>query len=313
MRPIIIDTDPGHDDAMAILMALAYPEKLELRGITTVAGNQTIDKVTANAIKILSLAGRRVPVAAGAPAPMRRKLETGGFAHGSSGLDGPELPPPAFAPEPCGARDFLIRALAETEDPLTIVAIGPLTNLGEVLVARPELAERIGLISLMGGGTRGGNMTAAAEFNIYVDPDAARLVFNSGRPIAMSGLDVTDRALILDEEWETLRRRGGRASVFVAELLDFYSQYSKRLGIGGSALHDPCAVAYLLEPGLFTYEELSIDVETEGEITRGMTVADRRRGQAKPPNVRVLTGVDRSGLVALLGEALERLDRELAG
>jgi pyrimidine-specific ribonucleoside hydrolase len=311
MRPIIIDTDPGHDDAMAILMALAYPEKLELRGLTTVAGNQTIDKVTANAIKILSLAKRRVPVAAGAGAPLRRPLETGGFAHGSSGLDGPELPPPAFAPEPFGAHEFLCRALAESAEPLTIVAIGPLTNPARIISERPDLAEKIALVSLMGGGVGGGNMTAAAEFNIYVDPDAARILFNSGRPVVMSGLDVTEKALIYEEEWEALRRRGGRASAFVAELLDFYSLYSKRLGIPGSALHDPCAVAYLLEPGLFSYEDLSVDVETEGLITRGMTLADRRKGQSKSPNVRVLTDLDRGGLVALLSEALERLDRKL--
>lgn len=312
MTPIIIDTDPGHDDAIAILMALAYPERLSLLGLTTVAGNQTVDKITLNALKILSYFDRRVPVAEGASAPRRRELVTGGFAHGESGLDGPALPPPSFAKEKEGACVFLARTLCGSVDPVTIVAIGPLTNIAELIEKRPEAAAKIGLVSLMGGGTRKGNITPAAEFNIYVDPDAARIVYNSGLPIVMSGLDVTEKALIWDDEVEALRKRGGKASVFVAELLDFYSRYSKRYGIVGSALHDPCAIAYLLAPELFQYEELHVDIETEGELTRGMTLADRRTGFSKAPNVRVLSGVDRDGLVALLFDALARLDASLA-
>ncbi len=309
---MIIDTDPGHDDAMAILMALAYPEKLSLLGLTTVAGNQTIDKVTLNTLKILSYVRRPLPVAEGAPAPLRRELVTGGFAHGASGLDGPVLPPPTFGKEGVGAREFLRQSIGNSQVPVTIVAIGPLTNIADFIESSPEIAGKIERISLMGGGVSKGNITPAAEFNIYVDPDAARIVFNAGRPIVMSGLDVTEKALIYESEVEALRGRGGRASVFVAELLDFYSRYSKRFGIAGSALHDPCAVAYLLAPELFTYEDLHVDVEVDGLITRGMTVADRRKGFSKAPNVRVLMGVDREGLVALLFEALRRLDRSLA-
>ncbi len=310
MTPIVIDTDPGHDDAIAILMALANPDQCSVQGLTTVAGNQTVEKVTANALSILALVHRGVPVAAGAAAPLRRALVTGGFAHGSTGLDGPALPAPERSVEPLPAVEFLFRLLRDAAEPVTLVALAPLTNIAQLLHAYPEIRSKIARISLMGGGINGGNMTMAAEFNFYVDPDAARIVFASGIPIVMSGLDVTEKALIHHEEVERLRARGG-ASRFVAELLDFYSGYSRRQGAIASPLHDPCAVAWILEPGLFAFTDYFVDIETEGEITRGMSVADRRRAPGKPPNARVLVDVNREGLMRLLFDSLARLDAEI--
>lgn len=309
-RPIIIDCDPGHDDAIAILLALAHPGELEIRGITTVGGNQILDKITDNALKVLSFVNADIPVAKGAKGPLFGKLVTGEEAHGESGMDGPVLPASKFKPVDQGAVEFMLEIIRASEEKITLVPMAPLTNIALLITAYPEVKDKIKEISLMGGGLAYGNVTSTAEFNIFVDPEAARIVYESGIPIVMSGLDVTDKAAIFEEEILELKQKGP-VSVMVGELLDFYSIYGKKMGYVGNALHDPCAVAWLLHPELFQSEHLYVTVETEGKLTRGMTVADRRKKPDRQPNVQVLTGVDREAFMKLLFDSLERLDREL--
>lgn len=308
--PIIIDCDPGHDDAIAILLAIANSEKLDLRGITTVGGNQILDKITENALKVISFVNADIPVAKGAAGPLFGKLVTGEEAHGESGMDGPLLPPSKFRPVEEGAVEFMLNIIRSSEDKITLVPMAPLTNIALLITAYPEIKERIEKISLMGGGISYGNVTSTAEFNIYVDPEAARIVFESGIPITMSGLDVTDKAAIFEDEIVALKERGP-VSTMVGELLDFYSIYGKKMGYVGSALHDPCAVAWLLHPELFESEHLYVTVETEGKLTRGMTVADKRKKTDRPANVEVLVGVDREAFMKLIFDSLEKLDQEL--
>ncbi|MBY3624283.1 nucleoside hydrolase [Acinetobacter sp. CUI P1] len=308
--PIIIDCDPGHDDAIAILLAIANSEKLDLRGITTVGGNQILDKITENALKVISFVNADIPVAKGAAGPLFGKLVTGEEAHGESGMDGPLLPPSKFRPVEEGAVEFMLNIIRSSEEKITLVPMAPLTNIALLITAYPEIKERIEKISLMGGGISYGNVTSTAEFNIYVDPEAARIVFESGIPITMSGLDVTDKAAIFEDEIVALKERGP-VSTMVGELLDFYSIYGKKMGYVGSALHDPCAVAWLLHPELFESEHLYVTVETEGKLTRGMTVADKRKKTDRPANVEVLVGVDREAFMKLIFDSLEKLDHEL--
>ncbi|MEK4190622.1 MULTISPECIES: nucleoside hydrolase [Paenibacillus] len=308
--PIIIDCDPGHDDAIAILLAIANSEKLDLRGITTVGGNQILDKITENALKVISFVNADIPVAKGAAGPLFGKLVTGEEAHGESGMDGPLLPPSKFRPVEQGAVEFMLNIIRSSEEKITLVPMAPLTNIALLITAYPEIKDRIEKISLMGGGISYGNVTSTAEFNIYVDPEAARIVFESGIPIIMSGLDVTDKAAIFEDEILALKERGP-VSTMVGELLDFYSIYGKKMGYVGSALHDPCAVAWLLHPELFEFEHLYVTVETEGKLTRGMTVADRRKKTDRPANVQVLVGVDREAFMKLIFDSLEKLDQEL--
>ncbi|OMD70680.1 nucleoside hydrolase [Paenibacillus odorifer] len=308
--PIIIDCDPGHDDAIAILLAIANSEKLDLRGITTVGGNQILDKITKNALKVISFVNADIPVAKGAAGPLFGKLVTGEEAHGESGMDGPLLPPSKFRPVEQGAVEFMLNIIRSSEEKITLVPMAPLTNIALLITAYPEIKDRIEKISLMGGGISYGNVTSTAEFNIYVDPEAARIVFESGIPITMSGLDVTDKAAIFEDEILALKERGP-VSTMVGELLDFYSIYGKKMGYVGSALHDPCAVAWLLHPELFESEHLYVTVETEGKLTRGMTVADRRKKTDRPANVQVLVGVDREAFMKLIFDSLEKLDQEL--
>lgn len=308
--PIIIDCDPGHDDAIAILLAIANSEKLDLRGITTVGGNQILDKITENALKVISFVNADIPVAKGAAGPLFGKLVTGEEAHGESGMDGPLLPPSKFRPVEEGAIEFMLNIIRSSEEKITLVPMAPLTNIALLITAYPEIKNRIDKISLMGGGISYGNVTSTAEFNIYVDPEAARIVFESGIPITMSGLDVTDKAAIFEDEILALKERGP-VSTMVGELLDFYSIYGKKMGYIGSALHDPCAVAWLLHPELFESEHLYVTVETEGKLTRGMTVADKRKKKDRPANVEVLVGIDREAFMKLIFDSLEKLDQEL--
>jgi pyrimidine-specific ribonucleoside hydrolase len=308
--PIIIDCDPGHDDAIAILLAIANSDKLDLRGITTVGGNQILDKITDNALKVISFVNADIPVAKGAAGPLFGKLVTGEEAHGESGMDGPLLPPSKFRPVEEGAVEFMLNIIRSSEEKITLVPMAPLTNIALLITAYPEIKDRIEKISLMGGGISYGNVTSTAEFNIYVDPEAARIVFESGIPITMSGLDVTDKAAIFEDEIVALKERGP-VSTMVGELLDFYSIFGKKMGYVGSALHDPCAVAWLLHPELFESEHLYVTVETEGKLTRGMTVADKRKKTDRPANVEVLVGVDREAFMKLIFDSLEKLDQEL--
>ena len=310
-KTILIDTDPGHDDAIAIMTLLAVPETINILGITTVAGNQTIDKVTTNALKIVELAKSSVPVASGSAGPLIRELQTGGDAHGSSGMDGPVLPQPTITPRTTAGVDFQKELIERCSERVTILALGPLTNIARLLQTYPQLTDRIEAIALMGGGIQRGNITPVAEFNIYVDPEAADIVFRSGVPIVMSGLDVTTQAQIYPTQWNALRS-GGAASRCTAELLDFYHSFSRKHGYRGSALHDACAAVWLLEPHVFATREYHIAIETKGELTRGMTVADTRRIPAQPPNAKVLVGLQRDAFIALIIEHLATLDQLIA-
>ncbi len=313
--PVIIDCDPGHDDAMAILWALSSP-RIELRAVTTVAGNQTIEKVTTNAIKVLTKAHRTdIPVAMGAKAPLIRKLVVGGeVVHGDSGLEGPVLPECGFDPSKLTALEMLVKTIEESEEKITLIPIGPLTNIATLFIVRPDLKEKIERISLMGGGAYMGNWTPAAEYNIWADPEAAKVVFNSGLPIIMSGLDVTHKAYITREENEILRAQGNEISIFAAELIDYFSRYHYEVeGFPGCTMHDPTAVAVLLYPEMFTSVKCNVDVEITGELTTGMTVVDtigykkKIFGENPDENTTVLFNVDRKKYVEAFFAAMKSL------
>ncbi|QXC40019.1 pyrimidine-specific ribonucleoside hydrolase RihA [Aeromonas jandaei] len=304
--PVILDCDPGHDDAIALILALASPE-LKVLAVTTSAGNQTPDKTLNNALRILTLLGRDdIPVAAGAPKPLARELIIADNVHGESGLDGPKLPDPAFAPQGMTGIELMARALRESPEPVTLVPTGPLTNIALLLAAHPELKGKIARIVLMGGAAGAGNWTPAAEFNIYVDPEAADMVFKSGIPITMCGLDVTHEAQVMDEDIERVRAITNPVAQCVAGLLDFFMIYHRdpKWGFAGAPLHDPCTIAWLLNPALFHGVECRVDIETRGEHTVGMTVVDRYGLSGKPANALVLLGLDRAGFIDLLVERL---------
>jgi|Deesub1362A_J573_1020465.scaffolds.fasta_scaffold18530_2 inosine-uridine nucleoside N-ribohydrolase len=307
-KKVILDCDPGHDDALAIVLACAA-EELDLLGITTVAGNQTVDKTTRNALRVLALIGEEVPVACGAERPLICELVTAPEVHGETGLDGAELPEPAFGPREKHAVEFLICTIRSSPEPVTLIPTGPLTNVALALRLAPDIAERIERIVLMGGAAREANATPAAEFNIYVDPEAARIVFTSGIPITMVGLDVTNRALLTPEEIEGLARGGPVRRTF-ARLLRFYATANERLlGIGGAPLHDPLAVAAVIDPAVLVTEPLYVEVELCGEHTRGATVVDLYRVSGRSPNVDVALDLDLRRFKELVFWALERVDR----
>ncbi|MFM5124792.1 pyrimidine-specific ribonucleoside hydrolase RihA [Aeromonas veronii] len=308
--PVILDCDPGHDDAIALILALASPE-LKVLAVTTSAGNQTPDKTLNNALRILTLLGRDdIPVAAGAPKPLARELIIADNVHGESGLDGPKLPDPAFAPQAMTGLELMAKCLRESLEPVTLVPTGPLTNIALLLAAHPELKPKIARIVLMGGTAGAGNWTPAAEFNIYVDPEAADMVFKSGIPITMCGLDVTHEAQVMDEDIERVRAITNPVAQCVAGLLDFFMIYHRdpKWGFAGAPLHDPCTIAWLLAPELFHGVECRVDIETSGEHTVGMTVVDRYGLSGKPANALVLLGLDRPGFIDLLVTRLRAFD-----
>ncbi|HEA3086577.1 TPA: pyrimidine-specific ribonucleoside hydrolase RihA [Aeromonas dhakensis] len=308
--PVILDCDPGHDDAIALILALASPE-LKVLAVTTSAGNQTPDKTLNNALRILTLLGRDdIPVAAGAPKPLARELIIADSVHGESGLDGPKLPDPAFAPVAMTALELMASCLRESPEPVTLVPTGPLTNIALLLAAHPELKQKIARIVLMGGAAGAGNWTPAAEFNIYVDPEAADMVFKSGLPITMCGLDVTHQAQVMDEDIERVRAITNPVAQCVAGLLDFFMIYHRdpKWGFAGAPLHDPCTIAWLLAPALFHGVECRVDIETGGTHTSGMTVVDRYGLTGKPANALVLLGLDRAGFIDLLVTRLRAFD-----
>ncbi len=299
--PILLDCDPGHDDAIALLLALGSPE-VELRGVTTVAGNQTLEKTTANALRVLELAGRTdVPVATGSARPLVRELHVASNVHGETGLDGPDLPPPRAEPTGQHAVDFL----AERLDGATLVATGPLTNVALLLARYPEA--RPERIVLMGGAIAEGNVTPAAEFNIWADPEAAARVFGSDLAVTMVGLDVTHRALVTRAHAEQLRE-AGRVGRAVAELLDFYGVFHREVyGFDGSPVHDVAALAHVIDPTLLELEQLNVRVECESELCRGRTVVDVWRRTGLEPNAHVAVGIDSERFLGLLLERLSRL------
>lgn len=304
--PIILDCDPGHDDAIAIVLALASPE-LDVKAITSSAGNQTPEKTLRNVLRMLTLLQRQdIPVAGGARKPLMRELIIADNVHGESGLDGPALPEPDFAPQSCTAVELMAKTLRESPQPVTIVATGPQTNVALLLNSHPELHDKIARIVMMGGAMVLGNWQPAAEFNIYVDPEAAEIVFQSGIPVVMAGLDVTHRAQIHGLDIERFRQLGNPVATIVAELLDFFMEYHKdaKWGFTGAPLHDPCTIAWLLKPQLFTSVERWVGVETQGKYTQGMTVVDYYFLTGNQPNTTVLLDVDREGFVDLLAERL---------
>ncbi|CAJ1860249.1 Pyrimidine-specific ribonucleoside hydrolase RihA [Aeromonas hydrophila] len=308
--PVILDCDPGHDDAIALILALASPE-LKVLAVTTSAGNQTPDKTLNNALRILTLLGRDdIPVAAGAPKPLARELIIADNVHGESGLDGPKLPDPAFAPVAMTALELMAKCLRESPEPVTLVPTGPLTNIALLLAAHPELKSKIARIVLMGGAAGPGNWTPAAEFNIYVDPEAADMVFKSGLPITMCGLDVTHEAQVMDEDIARVRAITNPVAQCVAGLLDFFMIYHRdpKWGFAGAPLHDPCTIAWLLAPALFHGVECRVDIETGGIHTSGMTVVDRYGLTGKAANALVLLGLDRAGFIDLLVTRLRAFD-----
>ena len=305
--PIILDVDPGHDDAVAIMLACAAPG-LELLAVTTVAGNVPLEKTTHNALRVLSLIGHAdVPVAAGASAPLHRPLHTAENIHGESGLEGPEIPGPSFEADARGVTAFMADTLREAPEPVTLIPTGPLTNIAAFLREYPELKERVAHISLMGGSIGLGNTTPAAEFNVYVDPEAAREVFESGLPITMSGLDVTHQARMGPDERERLRSLGRTGGV-VAGLLEFFAgTYERIYGFDAPPLHDPVAVAAVLEPGLLKTRPMRVHVECDSKLTRGETVCDFYGVAGQPPNAEVGVELDRDGFFDLLYGSLARL------
>jgi pyrimidine-specific ribonucleoside hydrolase len=305
--PVILDCDPGHDDALAIALALARPE-LDVLAITTVAGNAPLDKTTANTLRVLALLGREdVPVASGADRPLVREPWVPVVVHGHSGLDGADLPEPTATVAQASAVELAIDLLRRASQPVTLVPTGPLTNIALLLRAAPAVRDRIGGISLMGGSLGAGNTTAAAEFNIWADPEAAAIVFDSGIPILMAGLDVTHQALVLPPDVERMDALGNRSGRVFADLMRFFGRFHRnRYGWDGPPVHDAVAVARLVEPGLVRSERLRIDVETVGDHTRGQTVADREGLIGREPNADVGLALDRSRLMDLVIDALAR-------
>lgn len=309
-RKIIIDTDPGQDDAVAILLALASPE-LEVLGVTAVAGNVPLPLTEKNARIVCELAGRTdLPVFAGSDAPMVRKLVTAEHVHGKTGLDGLPLPEPKMALQSRHAVEFLIETLRrEVPGSVTLVPIGPLTNVALALERAPDIAGRIAEIVLMGGAYfEVGNITPAAEFNIYVDPEAAALVFRSGIPLTVMPLDVTHKALTTKARVDAFRALGNETGQMVAAWTDFFERFDKeKYGSEGAPLHDPCTIAYLLKPELFSGRRINVEIETQSELTRGMTVADWWRVTDRPANALFKGDVDADGFFSLLAERLGRL------
>jgi len=310
-RKIIIDTDPGQDDAVAILLALASPGELEVLGITCVAGNVPLALTARNARIVCELAGRGdVKVFAGCDRPLARPLVTAEHVHGKTGLDGIALPEPAMALQPGHAVDFLIdRLRAEPAGSVTLVPIGPLTNIATAMQRAPDIKGRIGQIVLMGGAYfEVGNITPAAEFNIHVDPEAADIVFRSDVDLVVMPLDVTHKALTTRPRVEAFRALPGKVGPAVASWTDFFERFDKeKYGTEGAPLHDPCTIAYLIKPELFTGRFINVEIETEGRLTSGMTVADWWRVTDRKPNATFMNDIDSEGFFALLTERLSRL------
>ncbi len=310
-RKIIIDTDPGQDDAVAILLALASPDEIDLLGITAVAGNVPLALTQKNARIVCELARRRdVRVFAGCDAPLARPLVTAEHVHGKTGLDGPQLPDPTMPLADGHAVDFLIETLRrEPSGSVTLVPIGPLTNIAAAFRAAPDIIPRVGQVVLMGGAYfEVGNITPAAEFNIYVDPEAADIVFRSGVDLVVMPLDVTHKALTSRSRVAAFRGMGTEVGRMVAEWTDFFERFDKeKYGSEGAPLHDPCTIAWLIRPELFTGRHINVEIELEGRHTTGMTVADWWRVSGRGANALFMGGVDDAGFYALLTERLARL------
>ena len=306
--PTILDCDPGHDDMVAILLAAADP-RIHLLAITTVAGNGTLERTTHNARAVCSLAGiREVPIAAGAPGPLVGTLRTAAHVHGESGLEGAELPTPDVPLAREHAVELMARLLGESAQPVTLVPTGPLTNVALLLRTHPELTERVSEIVLMGGSTDAGNVEPLAEFNIHVDPEAAAVVFSSGLPVTMCGLNVTHQALATDEVLGRLRALGTPLADTVVRLLGFFrDRYRDIWGLPAPPVHDPVAVARVIDPALVRCVDAHVAVELHGAHTRGATVCDRFGVRGRAPNARVAVELDTDRFWDRVVSAVDRL------
>ena len=308
--PLIIDCDPGQDDAIALMLAMASPEELDILGICAVAGNVPLVLTEANARRIRDVSGRPdVPVFAGCPRPMVKILETAEYVHGKSGIDGAGLPDPSRPVEAVHAVDWLIDTLRHADDPITVATLGPLTNIAMAIVMAPDIVKNISELVLMGGALSLGNITPAAEFNIYSDPHAAHIVFVAGIKLTMIGLDVTHQARATPERLEAIRAIGNPAAVCVAGMLDFYGEQYIETFSEGAPLHDPCVIAYILRPNLFSGQEMRVDIEISSPLTIGRTVCDVHARSGQAGNANVLEKIDADGFFALLGERLARLPK----
>lgn len=306
---IILDCDPGHDDAIALLLAHGNPD-IELLAVTTVVGNQTLAKVTRNALSVARIANlTTVPFAAGCARPLVRPVEVAPDIHGESGLDGPELPEPAIDLDPRHAVDLIIETVMSHEPKtITLVPTGGLTNIAMAVRKEPRLAERVKEVVLMGGGYHTGNWSAVAEFNIKIDPEAAHIVFNEPWPLLMVGLDLTHQALATPEIVQRVGAVGTKPAAFVVELLEFFgTMYKQAQGFDSPPVHDPCAVAYVIDPSVMTTRRVPVDIELTGSLTLGMTVADFRGPAPDDCTTSVAVDLDHEKFWALIIDALERI------
>ncbi|MFH9068677.1 nucleoside hydrolase [Streptomyces alboflavus] len=308
-RKIILDCDPGHDDAIAMLLAHGNPD-VELVAVTTVVGNQTLEKVTRNALSVARIADiTGVPFAAGCPRPLVRTIETAPEIHGESGIDGPVLPEPTLDLDPRHAVDLIIdTVMAHEPGEITIVPTAGLTNIALAVRKEPRIAERVREVVLMGGGYHTGNWSPVAEFNIKIDPEAAHIVFNAGWPVTMVGLDLTHQALATPEVTRRIAEVGTRPAVFVGELLDFFgAAYREAQGFEHPPVHDPCAVAYVIDPSVMTVRKAPVDIELTGTLTLGMTVADFRAPAPADCRTQVAVDLDHERFWGLVVDALQRI------
>ncbi len=289
---IILDCDPGHDDAIAMLLAAHHPD-IELVAITTVAGNQSVEKTTLNALKVCTLANiRDVPIARGCDRPLVRPAQFAAYIHGESGMDGPTLPEADIELTPVNAVDLLIDLLLNSAGDITLIPTGPLTNIATAMRTEPAIVPKIQAISLMGGAIALGNRTPSAEFNIWADPEAAAIVFDCGRPITMCPLEVTHQALATKEILASLRNGNNPVATFAADLLTFFGDtYRKNYGFSSPPVHDPCAVAAVIDPTIISVQMARVEIETTGELTAGRTVCDVYGRLGKQPNVRLGYGL----------------------
>jgi purine nucleosidase len=310
---LIIDCDPGVDDAIALLLAFAAPE-LRIRGITTVAGNVSLTHTSANARRICELANQRnIPIFAGCPRPILRSLETAAEVHGETGLKGIELPAPTLPIADEHAVSWLIQTLLANPEPITIAALGPLTNIAVAIIQAPQIIPKIREIVLMGGAITHGNVTPSAEFNFYADPHAAHIVFTAGAPLTMISLDVTHTAIATPDRITAIRAIGEPFGPIVANLLAAYGVYDQeRYGFAGAALHDPCVIAYLIAPELFQSQSRYVEIETTSPNAIGRSIVDWWQMSEHPANVNVITSINADGFYQLLRDRLGQLNQSLA-
>lgn len=311
VKKIILDCDPGHDDALAMTLAVAAPQ-IDLLAVTTSAGNQTPDKTLNNAMRMLTLLHREdIPVAAGNQTPLVKPLETAPEVHGKTGLDGADLPDPDFAVQKMPAIELIAKTLRESDDQVTLVVTGPMTNAALFLRVYPDLArQKIDQIVFMGGAMGLGNWRPSVEFNIFVDPEAAKIVLNFGIPLVMAPLNVTHQAQIMKDEIAAIKGITNPVGQAFYGLLNFFEQYHEnpKWGFKGAPLHDPCTIAWLIDPTMFKSERMNVDVETQGDLTRGETVCDYYLLTGKPQNTEVLLDIDRDRFIRLIMDSLKSFD-----